>query len=47
MTGAPSDVRPSQHVEVELNNCRSDVQEYWRVTVAEAIARVNESEATQ
>lgn len=33
---APNDVRESQHLEVELNSCKIDPQEYERATRAEA-----------
>lgn len=33
---APSDVRPTQHLEVELNACKVDPQQYERETRAEA-----------
>ncbi len=33
---APSDVRQTQHLEVELNSCKIDPQQYERETRAEA-----------
>lgn len=38
--GAPADVRQSQHLEVELNACKLDPQQYERETRAEADAAV-------
>jgi hypothetical protein len=32
---APADVRPTQRLEVELNSCKLDPQEYERETLAE------------
>lgn len=37
---APTDVRQSQHLEVELNACKIDPQQYERETRAEADAAV-------
>lgn len=34
--GAPVDVRQTQHLEVELNSCKLDPQQYERETRAEA-----------
>jgi hypothetical protein len=38
--GSPADVRQSQHLEVELNACKIDPQQYERETRAEADAVV-------